>query len=722
MNASILWDVPSLFAQVARERRDGYCEVALRVDALGDPRKVLVLESRIRAVPGVQRVTLDPASRTVRVIWHRPTLSLDALLSAFDAAQCPATPLRSDAIDDARSPELHDALKRMLVAGMCAMQVMTYAAVIYLGVVDFVDFTTRGFFRWMGFVLTVPVVLYSAQPFVVGAWRELATRRPGLNLPVALAVWLVFLASAWNTVRGSGEIYFDSVTMFVFLLLAARYVELRARQLGGAHREAARDRRPLLARLIHEDGSTAWMPAVELRRGDLVRLETEADVAADGRIVRGALQLDHSAFTGESSIRHAQVGDRVLAGARVLGGEADVRVEQSGRSSLASRLLEMTDAAGHRDSHEPRADQRLTRFVLAILVMTAITAIGWGVIAPARAFEAAVAVLVVACPCSYALTRPCVTVRLQGLLMKQGVLVSHGETLLRLAQIDCAIFDKTGTLTSPRVVDVESGSLPRETAFRLAATLARESAHPWSRAILDAYPAALPHRARDVHETPGQGLVGEINGQRLWLGRRMDSRDVGVTLGDERGPIAEFMVEERVRPDAAPTLGALAADGIACVLASGDEPSRVDACARELGFTEAHAELDPEAKVALLRQWRHQGHVVLMIGDGSNDAPALAQADVSATLASGTDLAQSTADILLASGKLDGLLAARRASRDYRDRIDEGERWSLVYNLAAVPFAAFGLVPPWLAALGMGVSSLWIVLRAIRRTVPRPES
>ncbi|EIL97560.1 heavy metal translocating P-type ATPase, partial [Rhodanobacter thiooxydans LCS2] len=272
MNAYAAWAHPQLAAQVLRPRRDGCSEIALRVEALDDARQVLWLEQRISALPGVRRVAIDRPAQRVRVVWDARCMSLPALLDNFAAANCPAQPLQYGSIDDARAHEQHDALKRLLVAGMCSMQVMTYAFVIYVGVVDFVDFSTRSLFRWLGLLTTLPVVFYSALPFFRGALRELGERRLGINLPVALAVLLVFLASAFHTLRGSGEIYFDSVTMFVFLLLAGRYVELRSRHRSGALGDAAIDATPLLAQRRRADGELETVAAIALLPGDSVHV------------------------------------------------------------------------------------------------------------------------------------------------------------------------------------------------------------------------------------------------------------------------------------------------------------------------------------------------------------------------------------------------------------------------------------------------------------------
>lgn len=724
MNAHAAWGHPLLLAQVLRPRRDGRSEVALRVDALGEPRRALALEQAIRALPGVQRVAVLPAARRLRVVWDAHRLSLDALVEHCDAMRCPAQPLPHDDADEARAAELHDALKRLLVAGMCMMQVMAYALVIYLGAVDFVDFTTRGLFRWLGFLTTIPLVAYSAQPFFAGAWRELRRRCLGIHLPVALAVALVFLASAYDTLRGSGEIYFDSVSMFVFLLLAARYVELRARHRGNAQADAAIDAAPLLAQRLDADGTLETVPALALRAGDRVHVAEGGSVPADGVLESEAARLDEAPLSGEARPVLRRRGEALVAGSVLLDGPVTLRVERSGAATTVARIGALAARAREARRFAAAGDRDAARFVLRVLALTALTAVGWLLVEPARAFDAALAVLVVACPCAFALTAPAAFTRALTALARHGVLATDAAALVRLARVDTALFDKTGTLGVPRLdpAAIEPLRGTREEALALAAALARESSHPLARAIAGAAdPSLPPKRAEQVEAVAGAGLRGTVDGRALRLGHAdfaLDRAQAGqhdaMLLADDHGAIARFHLAEHPRPDAPATLAALRADGIAPCIASGDAPERVAALAAQLGIADWRARQTPADKLARLHELRAAGHVVLAVGDGSNDAPILAGADVSAALAGGTGLAQAQADLLLMDDRLDGLVRARAVAREVQRIVAQGRRWSLVYNLCAVPFAAFGFVPPWLAGIGMSLSSLAVVLNALR--------
>ncbi|CAM5274033.1 heavy metal translocating P-type ATPase [Rhodanobacter lindaniclasticus] len=728
MNTYATWAHPQLAAQVLRPRRDGCSEIALRVESLNDARQVLWLEQRIRALPGVRRVTIDRPAQRVRVAWDARRTALPALLKSFAAAGCPAQPLQRDSIDDARSREQHQALKHLLVAGMCAMQVMSYAFVIYIGVVDFVDFGARNLFRWLGLLTTIPLVFYSAQTFFSGAAAELRSRRLGINLPVALAITLVFLASVINTLRGSGEVYFDSVSMFVFLLLVGRYIELRSRHRGDARGDALLDATPLLAQRRRADGELETVPAMTLASGDCVHIDDGGTVPADGVLESAAVEVDEALLSGESRPLRRQRGERLVAGSVLLTGPAQLRVEHGGADTSVARLGALAARARLARARIAGSDREVTRFVRRVLVLTVLTALGWLLVDPSRAFDAAIAVLVVACPCAFALTVPVTLTRALGRLARQHVLVTDGGALLALADVDRAMFDKTGTLSTPHLDEHAVEPLrgdSRDQVLAWALALANTSAHPLARALsIAGRQRVVVPAAQDVRVQLAAGVEGRVGDRALRLGRARYALDeahydprlasAALVLADQHGALARFGFHERPREDAAATLARLRDDGIGVCMASGDSADRVAALATRLGIDDWHARQLPADKLALLQSLQATGHHVLAVGDGSNDAPLLAAADVSAALASGTDLAQAQADLLLLDGRLGGLLQARAIAVQLRQVIAQSRRWALTYNLLAVPFAAFGLVSPWLAAIGMSLSSLMVVINALR--------
>ena len=713
--------------QVLRPRSDGCSEVALRVEAVHDARKILLLEQRINALPGVRRLAIDREAQRVRVVWNPQLTSLPSLLQNFDAAGFPAQPLQHESITDARSVEMHDALKRLLVAGMCAMQVMTYAFVIYIGAVDFVDFSTLTLFRWLAFLTSIPLVFYSALPFFRDAANELKRRTLGINLPVALAVGLIFIASSFNTVRGHGEIYFDSISMFVFVLLGARYLELRSSQHSRALGDAAIDATPLLATRRRADGELETVAAMILQPGDLVHVAEGRTVPADGELLSMRVSLDEALWSGESRAVERRQGEHVIAGSVLISGPAEIRVHHAAADSAAAKLHALSSRVVR--AQGPQSDPAVARFVIRLLLLTMLTALGWLIVDPSRAFEATVAVLVVACPCAFALSAPATLTRVLGKLAARGVLVTRSQALDHLARADLVMFDKTGTLGVPQL-DLESvdprRGFSRAQVLQWAAALAHESSHPLAQAVTaTARQLGPPLRANGMQVVDGGGIAGEVEGRQLRLGRasfvnQLQERpptandDDALLLGDSQGVVAAFHLREQARDNALHTIDALRKDGMTVLIASGDAEPRVATMAQHLGVTEWASRQTPAEKLARLLQARADGHVTLAVGDGSNDAPVLAAADVSAAFSSGTDLAQSHADLILLDGRLDGLIDARLLARQAVSIVAQSRRWALIYNLCAIPFAALGFVPPWLAAIGMSLSSLVVVLNALR--------
>lgn len=727
MNTRTAWADPSLADQVVRQRRDGCSEVTLRLGPLDDRRSLLWLDQRIHALPGVRRVAIDRAARRIRVTWDAGKTSLPQLLESFESAGYDAIPLQQNQIADPREPEMHGALKRLLVAGMCSMQVMTYAFVIYIGAVDFVDFSTRSLFRWLAFLTSIPLVFYCADPFFRDAARELRRRTLGINLPVALAVGLVFIASSFNTVRGHGEIYFDSISMFVFVLLGARYLELRSGQHSRALGDAAIDAAPLLATRRRADGALETVAAMVLQPGDRVHVAEGRVVPADGELLSERASLDEALWSGESHAVARRRGDHVIAGSVLLSGPADIRVLHATADSAAAHLHELSARMAR--TEDTKSDPAVARFVSRVLVLTAITALGWLIVDPERAFEATIAVLVVACPCAFALSAPATLTRALGKLAARGVLVTHPQALDRLARVDLAMFDKTGTLGVPQLdresIDARRDFSPTQ-VLQWAAALTHESSHPLAQAVTDAArEMGPPIRASHVQVVDGRGIAGEVEGRQLRLGRagfvnelgaKLEARgdDDALVLGDSHGVLAAFHLHEQARDTARHTIDTLRRDGITVLITSGDAEPRVAAMAYRLGVTEWSSRQTPADKLARLQRARDAGHVILVAGDGSNDAPVLAAADVSAAFSSGTDLAQSHADLILLDGRLEGLIDALSLARQTVSIVAQSRRWALVYNLCAVPFAALGFVPPWLAAIGMSLSSLMVVLNTLR--------
>ena len=715
-----VWTRPALLEQVLRRRRDGRAEVALCIAGLAQPRRALQLEQVLRAWPGVASLRFDAVAQRARVVFDDSRLSLTDLLDACARAGCDAQPLHRDSLDDSRRAALDASLKRLLVAGVFAMQAMMFALVLYVGAVNPLDPTTAALFRWLGLLSAIPVVGYAAWPFYRDALAGLRARRAGIDMPVAIAIVLIFGASVVNALRGGGEVYFDSISMFVFVLLLGRHLELRAQARHRALGAVATDALPLIAQRRREDGSLEAVAAVELAPDDRVHVPEGGAVPCDGVLESAGARLDESRWTGESRARHLRQGDTIPAGGVTLDGPLELRVARTLAASSLSAIERLTASA--QDARELAGDTdrpAARRFVWRVLALALATAAFWLWRDPVRAFDATLAVLVVACPCAFGLAAPAVLTRTLALLSGRGVLVTRAAALRALACVDVALFDKTGTLTAPALDEARVQTfrgVPDHQARRWAVALARESSHPVAKAVARASVEEVP-LANHVQVIAGGGVRGVVEGKPLRLGHAAfagaDRGDDALRLSDDEGPLARFPIIEGVREDAHPCVDALREAGIACALVSGDAFSRVRAIAARFDIGEFHARQSPADKLARVREAQAEGHVVLAVGDGGNDAAALAAADVSATPGDAVDLARARADLLLPGG-LAGLPLARALSAQTVRILAQNRRWSLVWNLGAIPFAALGFVPPWLAAIGMSLSSLAVVLNSLR--------
>jgi Cu2+-exporting ATPase len=694
------------------------------------------IERAIGALPGVDGVKVNGATARVSVDWQgRGGTRLAQILDAVRRAGFKPVPLAGQAATDEFQRERRAALKRVGLASLGMMQAMMYLTALY-GASD-IDASMAQLMRIAGMIVVTPVLFYSGAPYLAGAWRDLANRRLGMDVPVAIALLLAWIPSVWNTLRGDGEVYFDSVGMFIFFLSAGRYVEmtLRHRTLGSG--EALARSLPAEVTRIAADGSRAKVGVAALAAGDTFLVPRGGVVAVDAALASqmpadSRASLDESLLTGESAAVIRGPGDRIRGGSVNLGAPlfltATAAVADSTLAAMV-RLLERAQAS--RPRMALAADRVASWFVLLILLLAAVTAIAWWPIDPARAFAAVLAVLVVTCPCALSLATPVAIAAATARLTRLGVLVTRADAIERLARADTVVYDKTGTLTAglATVTGVELlADLPRERVLAIAAALERQSAHPLAAAFREFEDPAL--QAREVREIDGAGIEGMVEGVRWRLGRRDfaanaagagagdPAEDAGLFLGSGTGLAARILVGTPLRPEARAAIDALRALGLRVMIASGDSREAVAQVAGALSIDEAHARLDPAGKIALVRELESRGSRVFVVGDGINDGPVLASAHVSCAMGQGSAIAQAASDLLLIHENLAVLPQAVAAARDALRVVRQNLGWALFYNLAAVPLAALGFVPAWLAALGMSLSSLGVVLNARRLAKP----
>jgi len=717
------WDRPALQRMYVRHDDEARAEVCVLAQGIRCAACGWLIERALRELPGVLDIGVNIPARRLQIVWQPQRVALSALLAQLGRLGYTPQPLSAAALDTAQREESRTALKRLVVAGLGMMQSMMYAVALYVGAFEGMDPLTRDFFRWLGVLVTAPVVLYAGAPFFVGAWREWRTRRFGMDTPVALAVALVFVASIVETVRRGAYVYFDSASMFVFLLLSARHVELFARRRAADVVDALARLQPPLAQRRNASGALETVGTHELETGDIVVIDAGASVPADGVLLSERCDVDEALLTGESNARRRSAGESLVAGSIVRTGPVELRVVHVGAQTVLSSIVRLVTRGQQQRPRRARfGDALAARFVAGVLLLTVFTAGAWLLLDPSKAFPAALAVLVVSCPCAFALAIPAATTRATAVLARRGVLLLKPDALEKLLALTHLTFDKTGTLTTRQMelVGVQAfGGRSEAHCLRLAASLEQSSMHPLALALRAA--AVLPPLpVSNSHSSTGNGVSGELDGRVYRLGRAAfaaphdGNDDNGVYLADADAVLAKFEFRERVRADAAVTLAALRDEGLQLQILSGDAEGAVAALAHRLGVDTWHSRATPEHKLAQLQRLRSSGAVVGMVGDGVNDAPVLAGADLAIALGDGAQLAQASADIVLGGDRLEALVEARRIARLTGRVLRQNTFWAIVYNFLSIPLAAVGLVPPWLAAIGMSTSSLVVVLNSLR--------
>jgi len=722
-------------------------EISLLLEGIHCGACVWLIENYVAREAGVAQVSVNLATHRARLRWDARRTTLAGLLGTFAAIGYRAQPYDPVRREAQMRAEWRSLLARSALAVLAMMQVMMFALPVYTSV-DGVDPEYRTLLDWASLVLTLPVVLYCATPFFAGAWRSL--RRLGMDVPVAIGIGAAFAASAWSTLRGGGPVYYDSVTMFVALLLVVRLFELRARRRAGDAIEAiAHDLPQTAQRLIDpRDGTrTETVAAHRLEPGDRIRVAAGASIAADGTIVEGRSSVEEAMLTGESWPRAKAAGDRVFAGSINRESPLLVRVDAAGDGTIAAALVRMIESAA---SARPRvaqiADRVAGRFVAALLAIAAATGMAWWYIEPARALMVAVAVLVVSCPCALSLATPAALAAAAGASGRRRVFTVRSDAWETLARVTHVVLDKTGTLTKGRLsltgIEPLAGDHPAR-CIAIAAALEEGSTHPIAQALQCAgAPAAIAH---DIVAVPGSGVEGIVEGRRCRFGRpewvaalhgqpapalahAVAADAIAVALADESGWLASIAFADAIRPGAGELVGALAAMGISVSLVSGDRSATVEHVARSVGIAKFRGNALPEDKLAEIAALQRAGAVVAMVGDGINDAPGLAHADVSLSFGSAATLTQWTADVIVADDEplrvAEAIARARQTSRVIRQNL----AWAFGYNLVAIPLAATGQLTPLAAALGMSVSSLLVVANALRlarvegrKSVPAPR-
>lgn len=689
-----------------------------------------LIEKRLGQLDGVTDVSLNLGNHRLSLSWLPAQTRLSSLLAELKRIGYVAHPYEADKASEQIKQENRRYLRRLGLAGLMFMQVMMATMALSPEFNQDLSAEMTILLRWISLIMTTPVVFYSCAPFFQGAWRDLHNRRLSMDVSVSLAIGGAYLAGIWATVTHTGEVYFDSVTMFAFFLLAGRYLERRARQRTVESTAKLVNLLPPSAIRIDTDGQGQRIMLDEIRPGDLLEVKPGESIPADGVIEQGVSSINESALSGEYLPLAKRSGDAVTAGTLNVEGPLRIRVGAVGEQTRLSAIVRLLERA---QADKPRlgqlADQVAQYFLLIVLSASVIIGgIWWWVANADTAFWIVLAMLVATCPCALSLATPTALTTATGSLHKLGLLITRGHVLEGLTKIDTVVLDKTGTLTEGRMTLERVQPFPGhdgERALELARRLETRSEHPIARAF-----GRSLEPAETVENHPGQGLEGICDGLTLRIGKPEfvaalsglpapalpDQPGQWLLLGDQQGPRAWFVLNDRLRSDAPELISGLKARGLNVVLLSGDHDQVVQRMARTLDIEQAIGNASPDDKLAWVQQRQNQGANVLMLGDGVNDVPVLASANISVAMGEASDLAKTNADAVLLSSHLNVLLQALDGAHRTRRIMIQNLFWASAYNAGILPLAALGWVTPALAALGMSASSLLVVLNALRLT------
>jgi len=691
-------------------------------------------EKHVNHLTGVKSFSINYSTQRARISWDDSQIKLSEILKSISSIGYRAHPFDPGRHESIQKRERQRALIRLSVSGLGAMQVMMLAIALYAGDYSGIDSDMKLFFRWVSALIATPVVFYSAQTFFIGAWRDLKRKNLGMDVPVALAIGGAYVASIWATLTNSGQVYFDSVTMFTFFLLLGRFLELRARQRSSEVADALVKLLPVMAARIGSNGIEQVL-VNELNLDDHIRVKPGETIPADGIIIEGQTSIDESLVTGESYPLRRLENESVIGGTVNIESPIVVKITKIGEETVLAGIQRLLDRAQTEKPHIALlADKVASVFVGVILIVATVVGFIWWQIDSERAFWIVLSMLVVTCPCALSLATPAAMTAATGALTRLGMLVTHAHALETLAKVDTFVFDKTGTLTQGVLALKETtliGSLSETQCKKIATSIEQASEHPVAKAFQFLSSDLLV--TKKITAQIGEGVEATIDNVRYRIGKRnWVSEIVGTPLQEKAGNInknqiqsqiylanekewlAVFTLEDNIRDDAKSMIDDLGILNINTILLSGDQDSVVRNTANTLEIQTMYSEQSPNNKLSVIKGLQQQGHIVAMVGDGVNDAPVLAAAQVSIAMGGGTQLAQASSDMVLLSENLNHLQESIVHARKTITVVKQNLSWAVIYNLTALPLAALGFIAPWLAAIGMSASSLFVVLNALR--------
>ncbi len=705
---------------------DGFKETILTIEGISCSACAWLIEMQVSKFKGVNKINVNATTQRATVQWQEDQIKLSEILSLIDKIGYHALPFKASTAEEANKKQAKSFIRRLGISGILMMQVMMIAFGLYFGAFADMAEHTLVYLRWASFFLTVPIVTYGAFPFYKSAFFALKARQLSMDVPVSIAISLAFLASTWATFTQQGEVYFESVSMFTFLLLIGKFLEFRARTRAADVSANLLKLMPMTATKV-ENGIESVIAATHLKTDDIILIKPGETIPADSEILTGRSQINEAMLSGEQLPLQKTELDDIFAGTINGDGNLTARVKHNNQESFLSQLIRLSENA---QSHKPKlaklSDKIAQYFVALILFVATLTAIYWSQHKPEEAFWITLSVLVVTCPCALSLATPtaltCATTRLN----REGILIKSAHVLETMPVIDAVAFDKTGTLTTGEFTISEvktygdfSSQDGQNKALAIAAALEAHSAHPLAKAFSPF--RDFNHIATQVIVAPGAGISGEVDnlhyriGKSSWLLNDSDgaSHSAQCVLMQEHNLVAEFYLHDGLRDDAKQLIEFLHHGKIITAMLSGDHLQGCNKLQAELKLNSVQANLSAQDKVNAIKH-QQATHNVAMIGDGVNDSPVLGAAHLSIAMGSGTDIAKNGADVILLNNKLNGVQTLRQVSERTSSIIKQNYLWAFGYNAVVLPLAVMGHIAPYMAVVGMSASSILVVSNSLR--------
>ncbi|MCS6154216.1 cadmium-translocating P-type ATPase [Shewanella baltica] len=705
---------------------DNVESVSLSIDGITCAACAWLIEHKVKQLTGVSQVLVNSTTQRAMINWDKRTVKLSDILGQISRIGYQAAPYQVDEQELNNKLNSRKFLLRLGLAGFATMQVMMFALALYTGYFTDLDVQYRDYFRWVSMIFATPVVLYSAQPFYFSAIRTLLSGKLNMDVSVSIAIGGAYVASCFATVNGTGEVYFESVSMFTFFLLLGRYFEQKARQKASVSSSNLHKLVPLTAHLVNDNGQEE-IPAKKLRLNDVILVKPGEMIAADGVVIEGHTSINEAMLTGEQMPIEKTIASQVYAGTINVDQPIKVSVTALGQDQLVAEIIRLQELASNTKPAIALLADKLSRyFSSTILTIATITYLVWHQISPEDAFWVTLSVLVATCPCALALATPTAVTCATAIFTRLGIITRKAGVFEKLPQIKHVVFDKTGTLTCGTLSIGQTqcmADLTKTQALAIAAALETGSRHPIAAAFAVFADNALA--TEEVHHEVGFGVRGRIDGtdyligNAVFTGASIDSRDptqkiwLARSCNEQLEVLASFEIQDNIRQDSKATVEMLKQQGCRISIASGDSSGHVHQLAKELGIDDVHSGLTPADKLALVT--RLQQHTrVAMFGDGINDAPVLAGADLSVAMGSGSAIAKNSADLILLGDHLSRFTQAVSVAKLTTQIIRQNLAWALGYNALILPLAVTGHVAPYIAAIGMSASSLIVVGNSLR--------